>query len=431
MLTTAADHGSVDATLLLGQAYRTGRSLPKDLAKARYWYKRAAEAGDAVGQMAYGKMLLYGEGGTADPAGAVPWLEKSAEQGNRFAQTTLGTAYQEGSGVPKDDVKAVILFRQAAIQGEPYAMVDLGLLTAIGSGTTKNPLVGYAWVSAGHAGVSEEKKRAVAKMLRDVASLLSKEDVARAKELAKAWHRGVDMAVLAGGAGASGKPESSSKADDGAGVPPKRSGGGTGTGFVVGDKGEVLTNAHVAGDCSTITLHLAGGVSAPATALAIDRVNDLALLSPALGTLPRLAFRDGLPRAGEGVVSVGFPLGSMLATDGNVTTGNVTALAGLRNDPRMLQTTAPVQPGNSGGPLVDLSGNVIGVVSSELVPFKVTRGVAITPQNVNFAIKAEIVRIFLDQYKVSYTTTASGKDRSAADIAEQVKRSTVVVECRR
>jgi S1-C subfamily serine protease len=154
-------------------------------------------------------------------------------------------------------------------------------------------------------------------------------------------------------------------------------------------------------------------------------------ISPALGILQPLALRQGLPRVGDGVVSFGFPLGSLLATDGNVTTGNVTALAGFANDARMLQTTAPVQPGNSGGPLLDTSGNVIGVISSGLSPIKVKRGTTINPQNVNFAIKASVVQSFLEQQKIAYATATSTKELKPADIAEQVKRSTVVIECRR
>ena len=430
-LTAAADHGSLYATSMLAQAYRYGRSVPPDPVKARVWFKRLAEMGDAYGETNYGLMLSKGTGGPQNQTEAVTWFQKAAEQGEEGAEMLLALAYLEGRGIAKDPARAVALFRKAADQGDYFAMAALGGASAAGAGMPKSLIAGYAWFALAHERSESMDKAELAKAMRDLAKGLSKEDIARAKEAAKAWHPGIDMAALvdpAAAAPAAGGPVAGEKPSAGA---PARRGGGTGTGFVVGDKGEVLTNAHVAGDCATITLHLAGGVSAPATALAVDRENDLALLSPALGTLPRLTFRDGLPRAGEGVVSVGFPLGSMLATDGNVTTGNVTALAGFRNDPRMLQTTAPVQPGNSGGPLVDLSGNVIGVVSSELIPFKVTKGVAVSPQNVNFAIKAEIVRVFLDQYKVSYATTASGSNLNAADIAERVKKSTVVVECRR
>ena len=62
----------------------------------------------------------------------------------------------------------------------------------------------------------------------------------------------------------------------------------------------------------------------------------------------------------------GYPLSQVLATSGNFTTGIVTALAGIGDDSRFYQISAPVQPGNSGGPLLDENGNLIGVVSSKL-----------------------------------------------------------------
>jgi Trypsin-like peptidase domain len=81
--------------------------------------------------------------------------------------------------------------------------------------------------------------------------------------------------------------------------------------------------------------------------------------------LPILHFRDGkYIRPADPVVVLGFPYAGLLATAPQVTTGAVSALAGLRDDTRYLQLTAPVQPGNSGGPLLDLSGNVVGIVSA-------------------------------------------------------------------
>jgi serine protease Do len=85
----------------------------------------------------------------------------------------------------------------------------------------------------------------------------------------------------------------------------------------------------------------------------------------------------------------------LLATSGNFTLGNVTAVAGLGDDTRILQISAPVQPGNSGGPLLDYSGNVVGVIEGKLnaiTVFTLTNDLA---QNVNFAIKANVVTNFL------------------------------------
>ena len=78
----------------------------------------------------------------------------------------------------------------------------------------------------------------------------------------------------------------------------------------------------------------------------------------------------------------------MISSSLNMTIGNVSALAGLGDDTRSLQFTAPIHPGNSGGPLVDASGNVVGVVTSKLSPLWTAKNIGDVPQNVNFALKA-------------------------------------------
>src|SRR5207237_662095 len=82
---------------------------------------------------------------------------------------------------------------------------------------------------------------------------------------------------------------------------------------------------------------------------------------------PPLRFRDGSSiRPADPVVVVGFPYAGLLTQSPQVTTGVISALAGIHDDSRYVQLTAPVQPGSSGGPLLDSSGNVIGIVSSKL-----------------------------------------------------------------
>jgi S1-C subfamily serine protease len=140
-------------------------------------------------------------------------------------------------------------------------------------------------------------------------------------------------------------------------------------------------------------------------------------------------------RAGDSVVAVGFPFPGLLASEANVTTGTVSALAGIGNDARFLQMTVPVQPGNSGGPLLDLEGRVVGVVVGKLNALKIASVTGDIPQNVNFAIKAGVVRSFLDAsgvviahrdplaepaYPITLTPAAVGAD---------AKAFTVMVEC--
>ena len=102
------------------------------------------------------------------------------------------------------------------------------------------------------------------------------------------------------------------------------------------------------------------------------------------GLAPRFA-------KGEQIVIYGFPLAGALASTGNLATGIVSALAGLGDDTSKLQISAPIQPGNSGGPVLDQSGHVIGVVVSKLNAIKAASITGDIPQNVNFAIKTGVV----------------------------------------
>ena len=104
----------------------------------------------------------------------------------------------------------------------------------------------------------------------------------------------------------------------------------------------------------------------------------------------------------ETVAAYGYPLPGLLASGGNLTTGNITALSGIGDDSRLLQISVPVQPGNSGGPLLDSGGNVVGVVEGKINAIKIAAASGDIPQNVNFAIKASVIATFLDSNGVRY-----------------------------
>ena len=115
----------------------------------------------------------------------------------------------------------------------------------------------------------------------------------------------------------------------------------------------------------------------------------------------------------------------------NVTAGTISALAGPGDDRRIFQITAPVQPGNSGGPALDGSGHVVGVVVARLDALKMARRTGRLPQNVNFAISEGTARAFLDAHDVPYETARSDKIMPTADIAAMAKTYTVLIECRK
>jgi hypothetical protein len=204
----------------------------------------------------------------------------------------------------------------------------------------------------------------------------------------------------------------------------------SGSGVVIGAHGEILTNAHVIRNCGPITVRSASGDSAPALIVERDEKNDLAVVRRTVPLTAVAVFRDGgSVRAGDAVVALGYPLSGLLAKSANLSVGNVSALAGLRDDSRYLQISAPVQPGNSGGPLLDASGHLVGIVTSKLNAAQIARFTGDIPQNVNFALKAEVARTFLDSKSIAYRTARSDQQLSAADVGDIARPFTVQIEC--
>jgi hypothetical protein len=202
----------------------------------------------------------------------------------------------------------------------------------------------------------------------------------------------------------------------------------TGSGFAVSDATHIVTNAHVVEQCRSLRV-LQGNRAEPARLMAIDPASDLAVLEANLA-LPRLSVRASpAVRLGESVIAFGFPLAGSLSMDGNLTTGNVSALAGLRDDPSYVQVTAPVQPGNSGGPLLDEGGNVIGVITAKLDAVSIAKRTGDIPQNVNFAVKAGVLEAFLQRNGVAYEKRVTDQRLQVADIAESAKAASVRIEC--
>jgi len=197
----------------------------------------------------------------------------------------------------------------------------------------------------------------------------------------------------------------------------------TGTGFVVSSTGDIVTNHHVIEGCEEIRV----GEFGEARLDGYDVDNDLALISVQVSEPLEVAAFRSQPKVarGESVVVIGFPLHGTLSSFGNVTDGMISALSGFNDDFREYQFSAPIQPGNSGGPLLDRSGNVIGVVSSELV----SESAEDVPQNVNFAIKSAIVEAFLGAHGVEYVVTPSDESLEVEDIAADAERHTFLVEC--
>jgi serine protease Do len=137
-------------------------------------------------------------------------------------------------------------------------------------------------------------------------------------------------------------------------------------------------------------------------------------------------------RLGEEVVALGYPLRGVLGDGLNVTTGTVSALSGIGNNSTELQFTAPIQPGNSGGALVNRSGAVVGVTASSLNDLATLEAGGFVPQGVNFAIRKEIVISFLETQGLSLEPIeAASSAMTVADIAQLARKSVLPIICRK
>ena len=204
----------------------------------------------------------------------------------------------------------------------------------------------------------------------------------------------------------------------------------TGTGFVISSNGHIVTNNHVIRECvGDVNGNLVGESAAKLRVVSTDETNDLALLE-AMGNFKDTAtIRATAVHSGDPIIVIGFPFHGLLTSDFTVTTGIISSLAGLFNDTRFLQISAPVQPGNSGGPLLDTRGTIVGVVAEKLNALKVAKATGDIPENINFAIKTGALRDFLDNSVVPYRTSEPTGEMKTAEVASAARTYTMLISC--
>lgn len=170
-------------------------------------------------------------------------------------------------------------------------------------------------------------------------------------------------------------------------------GNASGTGFFI-TPNIVVTNYHVIADAKKVEVTFQNDYTVLAKVLGKDEANDVAILS-AEGLEKRVIPLDlgttNNIKEGEKVYTIGFPLSNDLGTRHKISEGLVNGLSGLKDDPTVFQISIPIQPGNSGGPLITSDGRVIGITSSGINSVYYLRKVGTVPQNVNFAVKSDYI----------------------------------------
>jgi S1-C subfamily serine protease len=410
-----AEHGKApaagSAATALGILYSTGNTVPQDFAEARKWFQIAYDHGNAAGAFFIGLSYEGGKAQPRDPVEAVKWFRIAADLNYPMAKLSLSVMYRVGDGVARDDAEAIRLLRAAAVDGLPLAQGILGSLYLEGVVVPSDDSLAYEWESLA---ASKMPGVTVVTQKRDFAAAgLSPAEIAAAQAATTAWKPGSDLVSLF----TAGSPPH----------PPRLR--GIGSGFIIGKAGEIATDFHVVPNCREIKLiDPAGKYHTDTHLIAQDKDNDVAILAGG-GFGTRLKLRTVPAEVGEDIHAYGFPLGPMLSSGGNLTAGSVSAAAGMGNNAKTFQITAPVQVGSSGGPVVDEGGAVIGVVAAKLNALNVAAATGDLAQNVNFAWRTGPLKALMDQQAIAYETVSKPAPHSGTDLAGLLQKATVKIEC--
>ncbi len=417
----AAEQGDIAAQSELGYRYEAGQGVTQDYQEAVKWYRKAAEQGDIWAECNLGNCYANGRGVTQNITEATKWYRRAAEQGHAGAQVSLGECYAKGEGVTKDDSEAVKWYRKAAEQGDAGGQASVGFAYQYGEGVPQDYVEAYKWYNLvagqGKKWAGENRDRLSHEMTRE--------------QIAEAQHRAAQFVARP----SKGFGDRSKRQPESADVPT-----GSGTGFIItgGKNPCVLTAHHVVKEASAVKVVM-GGKTFPARVVGADPANDLAVLQFAVGTS---GLRDGagqqasLPitasrsvKLGDTVFTVGFPDPSAQGVSPKLTRGEISSLAGIQDDPRYFQTSVAVQPGNSGGALVDARGNVVGVITMRLNDLETLKRTGSLPQNVNYGLKSSFVLAFLESLSelAPALPPPHTDDRKFEDVVKEVQQASVLV----
>ena len=373
---------------------QNGKHLPKtkEFLKSFEKLKSKAEQGNADLQYLLGNISKEEN----DPAQAAKWYERAALQGNGDAQLSLGEMFARGEGVSQDFVEAYKWFNIAATSTNApptNGVVFTHELTA----AQKEFLAPIFETTA------EKARRARAELAKQIMP----EQIAEAQRLTRKFRPRIE--------GVSTSDDSSAPV-------------ASGSGFFITEDGYLITNEHVVKDAAQVRLVTSAGLIS-ARVVKVDAANDLALLKAEgrFASLPIAASRA--MKLGGTVATVGFPNIGLQGFAPKFARGEIASLSGAGDDARYFQISVPVQPGNSGGALVDERGNVVGVVSAKLNAAAALASSGALPENVNYAVKSSYLLSFLEVFADGQLKLkeANGKEIKFEEVVEKAKQAAVLV----
>lgn len=162
----------------------------------------------------------------------------------------------------------------------------------------------------------------------------------------------------------------------------------TGSGFFITPDGYFATNFHVISDATSIVIRDVHGNLFSASLVRVDKSNDLAILKVQNKVQAIPIENSSSVKRGSAVVAIGFPHIDVQGLEPKVTDGLVNSLTGIQDNPKYFQISTAVQSGNSGGPLLNMYGNIVGLVTAKLGATEILKTTGDLTQNVNYAVKS-------------------------------------------
>jgi S1-C subfamily serine protease len=346
---------------------------------------------------------------------------KAAELGKEVSMRNVSNSYKSGQGVLKNIGKSTYWLLRSAESGNMNSMTSVAERYITGFGVQENPMEGLAWLY-----VAEHKRSyEAAGMIKNAEAKLNNSLILHAQDRAKVLldlikdgHRTSEASFgNTPGAATPGQPT---------GPKPKHSAKGSGSGAVISPAGHIATAAHVIKGATYLEIVTPEGTF-PATVLNNDEQNDVALLKVdrAFGTHIRVG-RSSEVRLGQSVATIGFPNIGIQGHSPKVTQGMISSENGIQNDIRMWQISVPIQPGNSGGPLLDEKGRLVGIVVATL-SLRAIQMTGSVPQNVNYAIKGAYLEPLLNFHKLSAEDSTGTPPESFQDMIATAQKSSVLI----
>jgi hypothetical protein len=194
---------------------------------------------------------------------------------------------------------------------------------------------------------------------------------------------------------------------------------GSGTGFFVSNKGHIISNHHVIESCKSTKVSFKGD-EIEAKILAVDKVNDIAILKTNINPDRIFPVSNEDVSLLEDVIVAGYPLGKKVSSAIKTHKGVVTALAGAGDNFSEFQTDATINQGNSGGPVINQKGNVVGIAVALM---DVNVG-----QNIFFAIKSSTLKQFANSNSLNFVQP-NNRELSNKDLGKLITEATVYLEC--